>query len=263
MAFISAAIRSSASPVIKCKLLIGGVALGSPLSDRVKGLSATNVICSMSTIQGAQAVDYLFWDGPTCSGLVQSLCTSISNGSCCVSDNPYQSLQVRGDRCQWSTAFKDGDCAANITVETKNGSICFDSGGPTYTAASWQSRCINGTPIVEAPIPAANVTLNGTSNATTNVTIPGARRRSLLGEFTNVLPGLDCTRHVEVDDNVIYYREDPTKFVWSLRVNKEDKAAMLQEFAAVPKSEKVFWLFTHGATYDVEASASSFELVVA
>ncbi|OAE26170.1 hypothetical protein AXG93_259s1000 [Marchantia polymorpha subsp. ruderalis] len=226
-------------------------------------LASAMVILSLSVLQGAQAVDYLFWDGPTCSGLVQSLCTSISNGSCCVSDNPYQSLQVRGDRCQWSTAFKDGDCAANITINTKNGSICFDSGGPTYTAASWQSRCINGTPIVEAPIPAANLTLNGTSNATTNVTIPGARRRALLSEFTNGLSGLDCIRHVEVEDNVIYYREDPTKFVWSLRVNKEEKAAMLQEFAAVPKSEKVFWLFTHGATYDVEASASSFELVVA
>ncbi|BBN04837.1 hypothetical protein Mp_3g08050 [Marchantia polymorpha subsp. ruderalis] len=132
----------------------------------------------------------------------------------------------------------------------KNGSICFDSGGPTYTAASWQSRCINGTPIVEAPIPAANLTINGTSNATTNVTIPGARRRALLSEFRspNVLPDLDCTRHVEVDDNVIYYREDPTKFIWSLRVDKADKAAMMQQLAAVPKSDKAFWLFTHGAT---------------
>ncbi|BBN04840.1 hypothetical protein MPTK1_3g08080 [Marchantia polymorpha subsp. ruderalis] len=228
-------------------------------------LASALLILSVSVLQGAQAVDYLFWDGPTCSGLVQSLCTSISNGTCCVSDNAYQSVQVRGDRCQWTTAFKDGDCAANITINTKNGSICFDSGGPTYTAASWQSRCINGTPIVEAPIPAANLTINGTSNATTNVTIPGARRRALLSEFIspNVLPDLDCTRHVEVDDNVIYYREDPTKFIWSLRVDKADKAAMMQQLAAVPKSDKAFWLFTHGATYNVEASASSFELVVA
>lgn len=233
-------------------------------------LASVLVILSVSVPRGAQAVDYLFWDGPTCTGLVQSLCTSISNGSCCVSDNAYQSVQVRADRCQWTTAFKDGDCAANITINTKNGSLCFDSGGATYTAASWQSRCINGIPIVEAPIPAVNETINGTSNATTNATTPpaappAARRRALLSELRSpsALAGVDCTRHVEVDDSVIYYREDPTKSIWILRVDKADKAAMMQQLAAVPEPDKAFWMFAHGATYDVEASASSFELVVA
>ncbi|KAG6557117.1 hypothetical protein Mapa_001044 [Marchantia paleacea] len=223
-----------------------------------------SVILPLSVLQAAQAVDYLFWDGPTCSGLVQTLCTSISNGTCCLSDSAYQSVQVRADKCQWTTTFKDGDCAENITINTKNGSICYDSGGATYTAASWQSRCINGIPIVESPIPAANESTNGTSNATTNVTTPAARRRALLSELRSqhVLPGLDCTRHVEVDDSVIYYREDPSKYIWSLRVNKADKAAMMQQLAAVPVSDKAFWLFTHGATYDFKASASSFELVV-
>ncbi|OAE22659.1 hypothetical protein AXG93_360s1000 [Marchantia polymorpha subsp. ruderalis] len=160
------------------------------------------VVLALSVLQGAQAVDYLFWDGPTCSGLVLHL-------------NQQRKLLRLGP---------------TLSI------VAGPSDGPTYTAASWQSRCINGTPIVEAPIPAANVTLNRTSNATTNVTIPGA----LLSELRSpsVLAGLDCTCHVDVDDSVIYYREDPTKFVWSLRVNKEDKLRCCSNLQPCPSRGK-------------------------
>ncbi|KAG6553403.1 hypothetical protein Mapa_005138 [Marchantia paleacea] len=209
-------------------------------------------------IQPSKALDYLFWDGPSCTGFVQSLCTAISNGTCCVADSAYQSVQVEeGDQCKSTTTFKDGDCATNVTVTTSTGSMCFNSGGPTYTAASWQGACFNVTPIA----------VNATANATVNGTTPVARRRALLSkigpEVAHAEEAGDCTRHVEVNNQVIYYRQGPMKGIWSLRTEGASKSELLEQLLNVPNEDKVFWLFSHGASYDIEGEGRLLDVVEA
>ncbi|BFI30234.1 hypothetical protein MPTK2_3g10250 [Marchantia polymorpha subsp. ruderalis] len=215
-------------------------------------------------LQTFEALDFLFWDGPTCTGFVQSLCTAISNDTCCVADNAYQSVQVQeGDPCKSATTFKDGDCAANVTVTTTTGNVCFDSGGPTYTAASWTPLpCINGTPIV-VPI---NTSTNGTTdNGTFNGSTPTVRRRALLSTLRGqeAIPERDLTSQARPDHNVIYYREGPTMGIWSLSSDGASKAELLEQLSSVPDEDKVSWLFSHGATYDDAMEGELLEIVEA
>ncbi|BFI29997.1 hypothetical protein MPTK2_3g08000 [Marchantia polymorpha subsp. ruderalis] len=210
------------------------------------------LVIGLWVIEPTEALDYLFWDGPSCTGFVQSLCTAISNGTCCLADSAYQSVQVQeGDGCKASTTFKDGDCAANVTVTTSTGSTCFNSGGPTYTAASWQNACVNTT-----------------ANATANGATPVARRRALLSRKSGPEAGRagsagDCSRHVEVDDRMIYYRQNPTKGIWSLRIEGASKAQVLEQLLDVPNEDRVFWLFTHGASYDLQGKGRLLNFVEA
>ncbi|KAG6557118.1 hypothetical protein Mapa_001045 [Marchantia paleacea] len=139
------------------------------------------------------------------------------------------------------------------TVNKKNGSVCFDSDGATYTTASWQIRCINGIPIVKNPLRAVNETTNGTTNATA----PPASRRALLStlrsETATPAQSRDCARHVDVDENVIHYRENPTKGIWILLTEAGRRAELLEQLSAVTVEDKAFWLFSHGLfSHDLE-----------
>ncbi|BBN04637.1 hypothetical protein MPTK1_3g06340 [Marchantia polymorpha subsp. ruderalis] len=215
------------------------------------------VMAMVAGLQTAEAVDFLFWDGPACSGVVDALCTSIANGSCCVSPTAYQSVQVRAaDLCQVTTVYQDSGCTANVSSNAS--SLCFTSDSAIFTSASWASGCINGVPIADIPVPVAAPTpapspaVDGSdlspspSEAPAPVPVSGARR--LLSE-----PTVDCTRRVEADSEVIYYRESASKGMWSLRVSEGTSSAELLELlASVPEDEKVFWFVAQGAYYDEE-----------
>ncbi|KAG6553401.1 hypothetical protein Mapa_005136 [Marchantia paleacea] len=209
------------------------------------------VILSLSLLQTAMAVDFLFWDGPSCSGVVDALCSSISNNTCCVSPAAYQSVQVRAaDACQLTTVYQDSGCATNISANSS--SICFSNDLPIYTSASWDSFCVNGIPIVNISAPAVNET--SLSPAPAPAPVSGARR--LLSDLRSgeANPTLGCIRHVEVEDNVIYYRESPSKGIWSLRSSEgASTAELLELLSSVPEDERVFWLLAQGAAYDFES----------
>ncbi|KAG6557116.1 hypothetical protein Mapa_001043 [Marchantia paleacea] len=227
-------------------------------------LALAVVILPLTAVEPAQAVDYLFWDGPSCSGLVQTRCTAVSNITCCVSDTAYQSVEVRAESCQYTTAFKNGDCATNFTVLSKNGSRCFHSRGAPFTATRWESRCTDQDipEFVGAPLPAVKET---TDDGTIDVTVPAARSsRALLGDRRSetAAPGAgECARHLEVDDHVIVFREGPVTGIWSLGLEGVTRAELLEELASVPEDEKVFWLFVHGATYENQAVGLIFDIV--
>ncbi|OAE35508.1 hypothetical protein AXG93_2189s1420 [Marchantia polymorpha subsp. ruderalis] len=186
-------------------------------------------------LQTSEALDFLFWDGPTCTGFVQSLCTAISNDTCCIADNAYQSVQVQeGDPCKSATTFKDGDCAANVTVTTTT-----------------------------VPI---NTSTNGTTdNGTFNGSTPTVRRRALLSTLRGqeAIPERDLTSQARPDHNVIYYREGPTMGIWSLSSGGASKAELLEQLSSVPDEDKVSWLFSHGATYDDAMEGELLEIVEA
>ncbi|BFI30414.1 hypothetical protein MPTK2_3g11930 [Marchantia polymorpha subsp. ruderalis] len=192
----------------------------------------TTLLAWVVFLETAQAVDILLWDGPSCSGLVQARCTALSNTTCCVSNKAYQSVEIRAESCQYTTAFKNGDCTSNSPVVTKNGSRCFHGRSAAFTAASWKDRCA-----------------------------VARSSRALLGERRSRASAGECARHVEVDDHEILFREDPLTGIWSLRLQGVTRAELLEELASVPKDERVFWLFDHGASYVNQGVGLIFDIV--
>ncbi|BFI41854.1 hypothetical protein MPTK2_8g03270 [Marchantia polymorpha subsp. ruderalis] len=216
--------RVSSLPANLCTLQKGVCRLEGERRRSMEKLMGTRLllailIMQVTVLELAGAVDMLFWSRGRCTGIVNPLCDSIRAGKCCNSHKARQSVQVKAMRgCYSTTTFKSGGC--NETVTTMSGNVCFNSAGPTYTGAVWFNNCLH------------------------RALLTDKRKKSRA----------DCSNHSKpaTHINVVHYRDDPTKGIWTLRRANATGAELYEQLESVPDAEKVAWLKSQGATYDFE-----------